>query len=38
MELFLGGSLVVTVIVGIYLRKSINRLYWRTRASITEKR
>ena len=38
MELFLGGSLVVTLILGIYLWKSVNRLYRTTRASITEKR
>jgi hypothetical protein len=38
MELFLAGSLVVALILGCYLGRSINRLYWSTRATIREHR
>ena len=35
---FWPGVLVVIFILGLYLRKSISRLYWSTRASIRERR
>jgi len=38
MGLFLAGSLVAGLIACCYLRKSMNHLYWTTRATLREHR